>query len=316
VVLLRADAEQPFVQQGNTLLAAELEAAGFEVTMRPRDPAGDVRRDIEAASAALQPVATFAILPLADGATVELWLEDRVTGKLVIRRISVDRSREVAGDLAVRAMELLRGSLLEVAVVEPPRAPAAPAPETVDRFISAAADRPRAFSGGVGVDLGAAAIASADLPASLAPALRLSWGAAGGGFARLTLAGLGAARTLARPEGTASVRQDLALVDGALAFRREARVQPFVAAGAGLHRLHFSGVGASPLFPDGTGRTLAAAIHAGGGAATRLGRRVALVAEAGALVIAPRTRVVIAGTEAGRAGGLALLATLGLLATF
>src|SRR5262249_56726242 len=107
-----------------------------------------------------------AILRLADGATVELGLEDRVTGKLVIRRIRIDRTREVAGDLAVRAMELLRGSLLEVAVAPPPSAPAAaPAPEEVDRFIAAAADRPRAFAGGPGVGAAAAALARPGLPA-------------------------------------------------------------------------------------------------------------------------------------------------------
>jgi hypothetical protein len=319
VVLLRAATEDALVQQGNTLLGAELQAAGFEVIVRVRDGQGDVRHDIEAASAELQPVATFAILPLADGATVELWLEDRVTGKLVIRRLRIDRSREVAGDLAVRAVELLRGSLLEVAVAPPTAAPgAADAPADVARWISAAtaAEEPRHFARGVGVGLAGSALASVGLPASFAPALQLSWGAASGRFVRLTLAGLGSSGELSRAEGTAQVRQELALVEGAAVFRAGARLQPFAGAGAGAHRLRVHGSGTSSLFPGASGSTLAAAAYAGGGVALRLGRRVSLLAEAGALAVFPRTGVLIAGTEAGRAGGIAALAAVGVLATF
>src|SRR5262249_18257754 len=139
---------------------------------------------------------------------------------------------------------------------------------------------------------------------------------ASGRFARVTVAGLGTSGSLARAEGSALLRQELALADGGVAFRAGARLQPFVGAGAGLYRLRVHGTGTAPLFASLDDRRGGAAVDAGGGVAGPFGRRVSLLAEAGALAIFPRTRVLIAGQEAGRAGGLTLLAALGLLATF
>jgi hypothetical protein len=192
------------------------------------------------------------------------------------------------------------------------------APADVARWISAAAaaEEPRRFARGVGVGLAMTALASGGLPVAFVPALRLSWGGESGRFVRLTLAGFGPSGELARAEGTAQVRQELALVEGAAVFRAGARLQPFAGAGAGAHRLRAQGTGTSSLFPSESGSTLAAAVHAGGGVALRLGRRVSLLAEAGALAVFPRTGVLIAGTQAGRSGGLAALAALGVVATF
>jgi hypothetical protein len=318
VVLLRAPSDDPLAEQGNTLLAAELRAAGFEVVSRPRTPGREIRADIDAASADVSPIATFAILPAPDGAAVELWLEDRVTGKLVIRRIDVDRSREAAADLAVRAVELLRGSLLEVALPAPAPREQPPPPADVAAWLSHAVPprRPPYFSTGVGLAAGASALASAGLGPTLAPVLRLGWGSRGGLSVGLAAAGLGPSRHLRAAEGTADVRADLALASVGLAFRPDARLQPFVGAGAGARRVSVRGQGVSSLFPDGGGAAYAFALTAGGGIAARLGDRLSLLADAELLLAWPAAEVLIAGGEAGRVGSVGLATTLLLATTF
>src|SRR6185369_4960709 len=89
VVIVRPPGDAGVSRQALTLLVAELQAAGFEGVETDRNPALEVRADIEAISARLQPVATFAIGAVQAGTAVELWLEDRVTGKLVIRRVEL-----------------------------------------------------------------------------------------------------------------------------------------------------------------------------------------------------------------------------------
>ena len=302
VVLLRSLTDDALIAQGNTLLAAELRAAGFEVTLVMRDPAHDIRQDIEAVSTALAPIATFAIHPAPDGAAVELWLEDRVTGKLVIRRIVIDRSREAAADLAVRAIELLRGSLVEVVLPPPATRPGVSPPADVARWVSTAVQKRAAyFSSGPGVAAGASGLAGAGLGVTVAPTLRLSFGTDQGLVAGLSLAAFGQAHELRRPEGTADVRQDLLLMEGARVFRPGARFQPFVIGAAGGRRLRVDGAGASSLFVGGASTAYALALKAGSGVAVRLADRVAVVLDAGLLLVLPSTRIAIASTSAGRA---------------
>lgn len=317
VVLLRAPTDDALIEQGNTLLAAELRAAGFEVTPLMRDPSRDIRSDIEAASTKLGPIATFAIRPASDGAAVELWLEDRVTGKLVIRRIVIDRKREAASDLAVRAIELLRGSLVEVILPSPNARAGSSPPVDVARWVSTAVQaRAPYFSSGPGIAAGATALATLGLGMTFAPTARASWGTAGGLVARLSLTAFGPGIELRRPEGSANVRQALLVIEGARAFRSGARFQPLVVASAGFRRMSVDGAGTSSLFAGATGVAYALVISAGGGLAARLSDHVALVLESELLFAAPSTHILIASTDAGLAGGFGWNTTLCAVATF
>lgn len=318
VALLTAPTDDPVVRQATTLLVAELEAAGFEVVVAPRDASRDVRLDIEAAATRLQPVATYAILPRSDGAALDLWLEDRVTGKLVIRRVAVaPGSKEPAADLALKAVELLRGSLLEVAARQQAEPAPVPVPADVARFVSSAvSEPPRHFLRGLGVALGGGALASTDLGPAFAPVLRLSWGHRTGRAVRVTMHGLGSSVVVSAPEGSADVRQSLALGEGLVVFRLGARFQPVLGVGAGVLRLRGEGTSASTIFPEGSGTTHAALVAAHAGIAARLGQRSALILDASLLGAFPSTRILIASREAARGGGLGLLATLSLSTVF
>lgn len=316
VALLTTPSDDGLVRQATTLLVAELQAAGFEVVEAPRDPARDVRLDIEAAAVRLQPVATYAILPRSDGAALELWLEDRVTGKLVIRRVELGaEAKESAADLALKAVELLRGSLLEVTSRQ--RAEPAPVPADVARFVSTAvSEPPRHFLRGLGLSAGAGALVMTGLDPAYAPVLRLSWGSRAGRAVRVTLHGFGTSVAVTAPEGSADVRQGLALAEGLLVFRQGARFQPVVGVGGGLLRTRGEGTAATPVFPEGVGTTHAALVTAQAGIAARLGERSALILDATILGAFPSTRILIATREAARSGGLGILAALSLSTVF
>ncbi|MEO8214347.1 MAG: hypothetical protein ABI560_14200 [Myxococcales bacterium] len=306
VVLLRASNADELSRQGTTLLTAELRAMGFEVVEVDAEDAADrdLPREIERVSTRLQPVATFAFVPVVGGTTVELWLQDRLTGKLVIRRVEVTSGPGAAADLAVKAVELLRGSLLEVKVQDH----AAPDPVSPPP--------PSYFAERFGISAGVTALRNLDLAAAYAPALRISWGLPSGYLFRLTVTGFGSSPTLYAVEGQAQTDQTVVLAEALHAFRPGARLHPFAGVAAGVQRVHSSGTGVSSLFPDDSGTTESAVAGLTGGLGIRLVSRLALVLDLDAFVSLPRTTILIATRPVGRAGGLAALATAGISATF
>jgi hypothetical protein len=111
--------------EATTRLAAELRAAGFDVRT-VTSSGGDAREEVERVEGSF---ATIAIVPTKRGAVADVWIADRVTKKTVVRRVDVqDPKRDsAASDLAIRSVELLRASLLEIRQ-RGPAAPALPAP--------------------------------------------------------------------------------------------------------------------------------------------------------------------------------------------
>jgi hypothetical protein len=109
-------------------IVAELEALGFRVVVAAPAPAPISRASLEAAAGEAGALAAIRAVPTEHG--VEVWIADRVTGKTVLREVSSDEhAADPTAELALHAVELLRASLLEVAVPEAPRGavPATPA---------------------------------------------------------------------------------------------------------------------------------------------------------------------------------------------
>jgi hypothetical protein len=320
VVLLRSGSADALPRQAETLLAAELRASGFEVVARERAPGTELRDDIEAAAGALHPIAVLA-LAVTSGATAEIWLSDRVTGKLVIRRLDDGGDGDTAASVALRAVELLRGSLLEL-TVEAPTPPRPAPPPDVARFVATTASGHRAwFVEGLGLSVGAALFATpAALGPTYAPALRLSYGRRRLGL-RLSVLGPGSLGKVDVHDGdallgTARVHQELALLEVLLAFRPDSPVQPFLSLGAGVQHVRVSGTGASPIFSDAQASSLAAAADGGIGLAVRLGNRAALVLEAHAIGTLPATAIDVADQRAARLGPFTAMGAAGLTTSF
>ncbi len=77
--------------------------------------------------------ATIAIVTTDLGAAADVWIADRLTGKTVVRRVVVPDPAlpTAASDLAVRSVELLRASLLEL---REPSQRGRELPEEISRF--------------------------------------------------------------------------------------------------------------------------------------------------------------------------------------
>jgi hypothetical protein len=322
VVLLRTVNAEELLRKAEILLQAELRAAGFDVADVERTQAADPRADVEAAGG-VDPIAVVALVLSAQAApgkpAAEVWISDRVTGKLVVRglRIAPGSIDGAAADLALRAVELLRGSLLEIKF-EKPR-PAAHAPADVARFVGdVAGPEARAFAWqGLGLAVGAVILwGLGELEPAWAPTARLSYGGRSGGTLRIAFAGPSASHEILANEGSARMRQMLFTLDGLLSFRPARRLQPYARGGVGLHHLRVEGTGKSNLFPGHTRGRLVPFALGGGGVAVRLGRSVSLVAEAELCLGTRATVITISDVEHARFDRLFLGASLGLLSAF
>jgi hypothetical protein len=101
-------------------MRAELEALGFRVIILPVSERPPSREALEAAAREAGAVAAVRVVPSQKG--VEVWVTDRATGKTVLREVVSPQPGSPAGSgtIAVRAVELLRASLMEVESATPP----------------------------------------------------------------------------------------------------------------------------------------------------------------------------------------------------
>lgn len=126
------------------LLRAELERIGLEVAQVDHGADEVLPRDLRSAARATGAVAGFRVL--VSERTVEVWIADRVTGKISLREVLPQQgdSRVSEGVVVTRAVELLRASLMELEAPHPPLGEV-PAPAALARIASY--PRPPARSG-------------------------------------------------------------------------------------------------------------------------------------------------------------------------
>lgn len=206
VVLVRPPPGDTLLVEAFGRLRAELALQSFDVLVL--DAPGDLLDPgrLERETQRHEAFAAIALRRHAGDTAAAVWLVDRLTGKTSVRRLSIDASRDGPTLLAIRAVDLLRASLLELDGRPPPAdvlgvERSAPAPEVV-HF----ARKPRPFQLGVGgAALGTPALGAAfgvSLSARYRPVRRLAVG--------LQFAGPALGGELRTPSGSASVRQELA----------------------------------------------------------------------------------------------------------
>lgn len=131
-----ADGESPRIvllaPEGESRVAlrirAELRALHFDVVDMQAPEGPPSREPLEEAARSSDAVAAVRIVPSKAG--IEVWIVDRVTSKTVLREIVSRDARSTSGeaDIALRVMELLRASLMEIDAPTPPRGEIAPPP--------------------------------------------------------------------------------------------------------------------------------------------------------------------------------------------
>jgi hypothetical protein len=340
-VLLVADdhpGSPPAAPRGTVAqLRAELETAGFEVLVRTSG-ATDSAHAMEAAARLANAFAAITVFDTDAGTSADVWVTDRVTGKTLLRRVDVtDESPEANRILAIRAVELLEASLVELDLPRPqPPSPSSPAlpppaseketgttaspvlePSTPPRKPSSAPIEPTGESNGLppaspsfGLTLGMAALGGpGGLRANVAPIMTLS--------VRLSevfsgeVGFVGPVRGSLESEiGSAEVDQEL----GTVRLRIDPapiqqRLSAFAAVGLGIYRLGGSGTSSSP-YAGAADSAWAAAVTGGVGGRVRVSRGFALALQLDGFFTAPRPAARFAESPVARAPAPGLLGAL------
>jgi hypothetical protein len=109
-------------------VSAELESLGWSSVIVDQESQPPSRAALENAARGAKAIAAIRGVPSEGG--VEIWIADRVTGKTVLRQVDAEEGRAGAGTaLALRAVELLRASLLETSMRSRPRGEVPPPDE-------------------------------------------------------------------------------------------------------------------------------------------------------------------------------------------
>src|SRR6476469_9116083 len=143
VIIVRPANSPPVMVETLVRLRGELISAGFEpdiVDGAPRAGSGpaDSRADLEQLAVRRGADAVVAIVGDLAPDSVEVWVIDKVTGKSVVRRVPFEPTApRASGTLAIRAIELLRSSFLEIDLAAHDRRnqPGAAPPPAVVHFV-------------------------------------------------------------------------------------------------------------------------------------------------------------------------------------
>jgi hypothetical protein len=293
-------------------LGAELRAAGFEVLL-VREPAPLSIGSLETVARRTGSFAAVAVVRVPGELTAaDVWVADRVTGKSLLRRVRADGAREASSRiLALRTVELLNASLIELDRADRPRTDTEPAPEVLDWVESrrVSGKEPRAgrilLAAGAGMLMGFGGI-----PLAAAPALEIGWRPVESWSGRLFLVGP-AISTISSGPGSARLDQELALLRAVYEPRGIWGFDPLAALAAGVYRL---GVQGDALFPFAGRPAQAVAAAFGGG----LGLRFAFSGQLGvslrgdALYIAPQPVVRFVGRAEAETANPLIVASLAL----
>lgn len=303
-----AETEETF-----TRLEAELRAGGFEVRVETL-ATGETRTALEDAITRNDAAAAITIqqAPGSSGRP-EVWVRDRLTGKLVVREdVAAEGSPSV---IAIHAVELLRASLIELRDPAPGQPPSDDVPDPVKKLIGPeTGPPPRGPSSawaGFGVELGVGTIVHFDPAlAMVVPALRLSYGSGIGLGARLSLVGPSLGPDL-RDE--ASVSELLAMAELVYAPSLPWPFEFAGTAGLGFYRVGASSVIAPEPAPGGS--YVSAIVTLGAASGVRLTEHFTLDVDALLGITAPRVVIESGDDVLGTLGQPLFGATAGLRAS-
>ncbi len=290
------------------LLRSELESLGLTVETVDKGEAEVIPRDLKRAAHDRNAVA--AVRVLVSTGVVEVWIADRVTGKVVLREVlpQAADSKVSESTVVLRVVELLRASLMEVDAPHAPRGEVAP-PPTLYKVVG----YPEA-TGQLRLEMGPAVIMSAGgVGPSLAAEFELGYRVSN----HFTLDGFGATSIfpgeISHAEGTAQVLSRIfALGIEAHTSARASRWQPFARVGIGLLSLSSKGDARSPYVGyqrDDAGL----AVLAGFGSRLRLTRNVAISATIQGLRAFQPVSMQFNNTTVARFGTIAAVASLGVV---
>jgi len=245
VVVVRPASTAPALTETVSRLRGELLSLGLEVVVGER-PGGahgavDPRAWLERDAGERAPDAVIDVVGDGAPAAVDIWVLERKTGSVAASRVALGAGRGDPGQLAIRAVEVLRSSLVEIDLAARTRRAPTAAPEPpVASAADGRADARRA--GPFGVQAGAAMLASLDgVGPALTPIVRIDWAARSWFAVQATLAGLGSRPEITSTSGSARVAQQYATLGGCVCASSPQRIGLVLALSAGALRTAVDG---------------------------------------------------------------------------
>jgi hypothetical protein len=281
-----------------TRTAAELVAGGF--TARIVECSVSSGRCVGGAGRGGDAGATVATFEYRGETLIEVTATPYMHGDpgAVLQVVRAEDSGVAPRVLAIRAVELLRATLLEAAVerAEPAdaRAPvAAPVGTVAQEFPSDEHAPTRAMADGWSFAVGAGRLTtSSRVDSAYGGMNRVGYRWPSGAGLSLLIALIELTPDLQVAAGTLSAHQELALFEGSIRFRVESRVEPYVTGGLGGYHLAVRGnVAAQPGLVGQTVDAWQAVATVGGGVAIVVATRFELFAEGQLMAAYPRVLV-------------------------
>jgi hypothetical protein len=315
VVLLELETPSPRSEETQTRARAELVAAGFRVIVKRREH-GDTRTSLEQAMRESGSVAAIAINAQTGSSVAEVWVSDRLTGKLSIRPVETGGAQDTPSLLAIRSVELLRASLIElenpskdVPVVETPPEIAA---FTRRREVEATTSAREGF----GIEVKAVGIITTDpITPAFAPGIGVTYVSAPGFGARVSWTGPSVGGGIDGALGKARLLQGLAIAEALFVPPLDAPIYVTFNTGIGLYYVSASGDLADPELAKSEDAA-ALAFSFGAGFGFPITEAFSLGVEAFGAITVPRVAIDMGAENVGSVGqpvlGVALGAAFGL----
>jgi hypothetical protein len=315
VVLVRPPEQSPIVSEAITRIRGELIADGFDVSVVDAEPGSAPASTLEHADQQGSAAATIGLFLRANATSAELWVVDRLTGKTVVRSVELanspaDQAPEV---LARRSVELLRASLLEILVEAPEKQPLEKPSGARAKASSWAAQALEPAPSRWAVEAGAQLLGVGGVGSAVMPLARVRFAFNQRLGVRLTLAGLGTHLRVESPGGSATMNQQLALLELVGDIFPEGRLRPSISVGAGAYHIGVEG-SATPPYVGLSDDRLVFAADAGIGLALALSRSWALALEGHVILVTPYPVIRFVGAETTEIGNPLLSGTLSVMA--
>jgi hypothetical protein len=253
VAIVRPASPSPVATETLSRLHGEFLSVGLEVRIAngpaDRGQGGlDARSWLEALAAERGVSAVVAILGDVTPVAVDVWVVDKTPGRFSVTRVAVEPGTEnVAERLAIRSLEVLRSSFLEIELAARRRGFAPITTPLAVALSQGEGSPPAGQRERLGLEVGAAALTSLDgIGTALMPIVRVGWAARPWLVLQAALAGLGSRPTVATVAGSARIAQQFGLLGGRLRLHEDSWVRPFLALSAGLLRTAVQGQADSP----------------------------------------------------------------------
>jgi hypothetical protein len=240
---------------------------------------------------------------------IDVWVVKKEPGRFEVTRVAVEpNSDNPAERIALRAMDALRGSLLEIdwagreKPIEPVPLPAPPPPLPVPP------EEPQGPS--FDLEAGAAVLTSLDgVGPAFMPLVRAGWAVRPWLLLQASMAGLGTRPEVETADGRVRVTQQFATLGAAFRWRHDKTLWPFVSLSAGA--LHTSLAGQSDVGTQGHDLgQWSALLDGGAGMGVQLSRRFFATFAAHLQIAQPYVAVHILDAVAATSGRPNLLFTL------